>query len=661
MHITRKSSYLAGAALVTAAMTSACATVPARAASTGPVGATSYETLPFESQIWQDCWMCAAGLEPAQLFFSANPNSPYMNSGTMAQAKAASQALSARGIVPMGGAQRWEDTYEASFPAGTFPGEPSWIQADRQSNNFPNQPEFVAWRNFINSNQQYWDYAYDGGTMPNQAGYFRSWGGQWGHLSPLTPLNTTDCPPDMKSGCTWGDEWAYRWSLTSAKTGGYAIGLSDFTDSQPSYPNMLHDFNARIVAAFAQQYGFTSQLNGLSVPNAANWINKNAYPLWTDFLSEGYGKYYNALAQRIGAATGHKALVIDQCSLTPAWRRLAGTDQRILATKMERGSYMCTWDDQITQVGRAGPVAEPPLQELAGFVIAAAREPAMRNGANLESDDSAYWQAIASFYPSLSASDQQEVGYKLMKRTWLWSSWAHIDNRGGHVRRALAFATRDYWDVGTLTALNPLTTLIQTIYPVAPFGPALYYSVNVERAIEGTEAQQSPGGSFTPYLTWAQLQQFLDAGGGFGYYVSDVALPSISAGNHNVPSAWVVIGAGNYMPSGELAALQKIAPVVTTPQQLAALPNQPFAVTGGLTGFAFVDQRGHHMVVLSNPSTQPNAGSLSGTVTLRGLTDSNYTVQNPFTGQSQTVSTSNGVLSMPMTLTRWDTVVLDIS
>ena len=57
----------------------------------------------------------------------------------------------------------------------------------------------------------------------------------------------------------------------------------------------------------------------------------------------------------------------------------------------------------ISRLAAPARSTSPPMQELAGFVIAAAREPLMRNGANLEADDPAYWSAIAQFYPSLSS------------------------------------------------------------------------------------------------------------------------------------------------------------------------------------------------------------------------------------------------------------------
>jgi hypothetical protein len=277
----------------------------------------------------------------------------------------------------------------------------------------------------------------------------------------------------------------------------------------------------------------------------------------------------------------------------------------------------------------------------------------------METPDAAYWRAIAKFYPSLNSASQQEVGLKLAKRLWLWEAWAHIADQNGSVRRALAFWSRDYWDVGSLAQLNPLPTLISTIVPTRPFGPALYYSVSVERSVEATEKKAA--GLTEGYLRESEVQQFIDAGGGFGYYVSDAALSKISTSAGNAPSAWVVIDAGNAIPAAELRALRATAPVVTTPQQLAALPNQPFKASSTFSAFAFRDQANRIIAVVSNPSTLPTAGSASGSVSLAGLTPGRYQVTNLFTNQTSIVVTTNGGLTLPVSLSRWDTEVLAIA
>ncbi len=615
----------------------------------GNIGRTNYATLPFMQGIYQLCWGCSPYVEPGELFFQSNPASFFNNAANVATAIAGARYMSGTGIVPMSSQQRWEDTYAASFPAGTFPSAPSWVASDIVTFNGPNDAAFVAWRDFITNHPQYWDIAYDGGTMPPS---YRSWGGQWGHISPLTPLDAADCPPGLSS-CTWGDLYAYRWGLTAGLTGAYGVALSDFADSQPNDPSKMHDFNPRIIARFAQATGLPVPSG--SVATQASWIVANANEQWSDFLSQGYGAFYNALATQVTGETGKQALIIDQCSATPAWRRWVGTDQRLIAQAMRPASYLCIWDSHVMQSDRGGPLRYSPIQELAGAVIAAAREPLMRNGANLEADDTAYWGAMSQFYPTLSASAQTEVGYKLLKRLWLWSAWAHIADRGGKVRRALAFVSRDYWDAGTLTAIDPLTRLIQTIIPAQPFGPALYYSVAVERAYEQANNSYGPGPLVTTYMIGDMLQAYLDKGGVAGYYVSDAALMKIVKGQANAPSAWIVLNANGGLPASEHNRLAAIAPVVTTAAAMQALPNQPLQFTNGLTGFGFYDQTHRLIVVVSNPSTQPTAATIAGAIKLSGLHGPSYTVTDLFANTTSSVTVTGGHATMPVSLTRWDT------
>ncbi len=135
----------------------------------GNIGATSYATLPFASQVYQDCWACSSYLEPGELFFEDNPNSFFNNASMMATARYGAAGLEQAGILPISGQQRWEDTYAASFPVGTFPNAPAGVAYDATANGFPNDGAFVAWRNFITAHPQYWDTAFDGGTMPSQS------------------------------------------------------------------------------------------------------------------------------------------------------------------------------------------------------------------------------------------------------------------------------------------------------------------------------------------------------------------------------------------------------------------------------------------------------------------------------------------------------------
>jgi len=278
--------------------------------------------------------------------------------------------------------------------------------------------------------------------------------------------------------------------------------------------------------------------------------------------------------------------------------------------------------------------------------VNAAREPAVRNGAFLSANDSLFWAAVAQFYPTLSAADQQEWGTKQLKREWLEYAWAHIADRTGATRRALAFASSDYWDWGTVDPT--VTTLMQTITPTRPFGIGLYYSVSVERAIEIANPGAKIVGTvyMNPNVILAAKQAMP-----LNYFVSDAALPVLQPSA--APTGWLVLGAGNKLPAAEQAALTKIAPIYTTVAQAQAA--SPLQFTGGLTGTAFYDQHSRLIVTVTNPSTVATAVAISGVMELSGLANGTYTMTDLFSGTKTSVPVSGGSASIPVTVTRWDT------
>jgi hypothetical protein len=138
-------------------------------------------------------------------------------------------------------------------------------------------------------------------------------------------------------------------------------------------------------------------------------------------------------------------------------------------------------------------------------------------------------------------------------------------------------------------------------------------------------------------------------------------LPKIVQNTDNAPSAWIVLDAQGEMPQSELAALTAIAPVVTTPAALAATPNQPLVFNGGLTGFGFIDQAKQLILVVTNPSTQPGAAAVSGSVALSGLPNGTYTVTDLFSNATTSLIVAAGKATMPVTEARWDTNVFQIA
>ena len=600
----------------------------------GDVGQTNYANLPFAGSIFAQSWGASAGLTPANLFWQAGKT--FTDARTMSEAKEAAADLTAKGIVPAGGAQRWEDTYEISQPASAFPGEPAWIANDRKAQGFTGKPEFQAWVTWQRAHANLFTVGSDGGS---EGVNFRQWRGSWGHISPLMPLPAADWPPGVRNA-TYGDWFAYRWGQTAERSGAYGIVLSDFTDSQPIYPSFKIGFNQQLIDGFAKAMGVAVPAG--AIPARASFINSHAYIQWNDYLAQGYAKFYMALANRL-AATGHRPLIIDQCGDWPSARRLQGTDAHIIAQAMSEGEYVCIWDNQTMQVGRSG---QPMIWGIGGMVIAAAREPNIRNGGNLSADDNAFWRAAAHFWGNLSAAEQHERGLKELKRAWLETAWSHIATRQGTVRRALAFVSRDYWDQGTIDAT--VQKLITTITPTKPFGFAVYYSEAGEQAAE----VNVPAGGST-YMNPNLLLAFKQGGGPVGYYVSNVALAKLTAAAK--PAAWLVLD--NRTPQAEITRLAKIAPVLTSLSAAQSFANAPLSYSNGLTGMGFYDQNGRLIVTVSNPA----ATGVAGSVTLKGFGLGFYTVTNLLTNASSSSLTLNGQVSLPVTVGRWDTQVYAVS
>jgi hypothetical protein len=613
----------------------------------GQAGLTDYAGFPFGSSIYSNAWGSGnalpnyASLAPANLFW--NVGSFFTNPGYMAAAQFAAQSLSSAGVVPAGVAQRWEDTFEIAQPLSLYPNAPAWIAADQAAYFNPeNMPEYQAWVAWEQARPTLQTVANDGGTMGQD---FRPWGATWGLITPMMPLASADCPPDM-TRCTYGDWYAYQWAQTSGLSGAYGIVLSDFANSLPGQPSWTQDFNPAIVKDFAAREQVTVPAGPTSTQSA--YIINNALPLWNDYICARYAAFFKALAARITAATGQQALVVAGGFDWPGLNRSWGADDRIMRDEGLGPNLLVVWDDITIQPDRDG---DNITEGMAGSVIAAAREPGIRIGAYLNANDSNYWAAVAQFNPTLSAADQQEWGLKQLKRQWLDFAWAQIGRRVGDARRALAFAWRDHWDAGTV---DPATTnLIQTINPVRPFGFALYYSAAVERAME-----PSVPTTFNAYLSPTDLLA-LRQQVPVNYFVSDVSLPNLKAEAY--PAGWIVLDAGNNLPPSELAMLTAIAPVFTSAAEAQAYANAPLAFTGGLTGTSFIDQNDRIIITVTNPSTAADAGTINGSIVLQGLPDGRFTLTDLYAATTTPVTVTGGTATIPVSVTRWDTLAVALS
>src|SRR4051794_31647419 len=111
----KSAAYWAATAAVSLASTTLTSAAPASQpmSAGGDVGATSYTTLPFQKEVYDLCFNCSPNLAPAELFFEANPKSPFNDRTKMAQTREDAAGKEKAGIVPSAGIQRWEATFAA--------------------------------------------------------------------------------------------------------------------------------------------------------------------------------------------------------------------------------------------------------------------------------------------------------------------------------------------------------------------------------------------------------------------------------------------------------------------------------------------------------------------------------------------------------------------
>lgn len=200
----------------------------------------------------------------------------------------------------------------------------------------------------------------------------------------------------------------------------------------------------------------------------------------------------------------------------------------------------------------------------------------------------------------------------------------------------------DYWDGGTLDPA--IATLIQTIIPTKPCGPAIYYSTACEAVAELTAAKSGYIGDC--YMTPDKLVAYKNAGGSASYYVSDAAIPALTVAAR--PSAWVILDGS--LSAAETATLTKAAPGAPILTGNATSPKLPVVFPTGLTGTAFYDQTGRLIVTVTNLTS----ATITGNVTVRPMAGSKWTATYLFANTSK--GGSGNALSV--TVTRWDTLAI---
>jgi hypothetical protein len=234
-----------------------------------------------------------------------------------------------------------------------------------------------------------------------------------------------------------------------------------------------------------------------------------------------------------------------------------------------------------------------------------------------------------------------------MKHHWLSVGWTHVANTDGTTRRAPQAFQRAYWDAGGVD--SPLVALVRKHIPRHPFGPAVYYSTDLERQTE-SNGERGPW-----YWLEPKSVDWLIHGVPVGYYVSDTALAKLLPENR--PSAWFVYVDGMgfaHLSAAERARLEAIAPIIDV-KDIA--DSCPVSFEGdSLGGFGFVDQNGSVVVVSSNSAEHP----VSGALRFSKVENGSYKVRDLLTGDTTRLVVVANKGRLPTTWAARDTRVFEI-
>lgn len=453
-----------------------------------------------------------------------------------------------------------------------------------------------------------------------------------GYVTPLMPLDPEDWPAGIQDA-TFGDfagerlgRLANRIRLRGMFAADFVVGLYGSN----------HDFHPRVIDDFERWSGL--DVPGTTVKERADLIKARHWSRYNDFKSDRMARFYTRMAETIRSA-GREPLVGGQILPHAASVRGTGNDFRLYARMLPPKNWFFQVELQ-SDGGRPVPKYWEASSNMGGH---AARAPMFPLGAHMDAYAGEFWGAVRG------GGHDDAWGRRYMKHAWLSVGWTHVANLDGSVRRAPLSFQRGYWDVGGID--TPIVALVRDHIPRHPFGPALYYSADLERQSEGT-GNPNFYYWFEPKAVAWRLQGIPS-----GYFVSDTALDGLARDTANWPSGWMVyvdnLGKTK-LTDAERDRLERIAPILTEAQ---VRDSCPLSFTGdSLGGFGFIDHNGSVIVLVSNASSRKVEGSLD----FNRVVDSVYQIRELLGPVDTRLRVTGGRASFGLTVEGRETRIFEI-
>jgi len=546
---------------------------------------------------------------PEQLFWDSLPDLHNQHLQEMVQG---SEGVQAAGKVPVMSCVAWGYEYKAATGGDSASGI-----ADKS-----HSPGWQQWGEWLTARKdKYFAQDWDGGIFYPWAGY----------VTPMMPLDKEDWPAGIDSA-TFGDFAGARLGTLANKIHSRGFMAADFV---VGLYGGNHDFHPRVIDAFERWAGVTAP--GATVKDRAAVIKAKYWSLYSDYKCHLFARFYARAAETIRSA-GREPLVGGQILPMTASVRGTGNDFRIYLQHLPAKNWFFEVELQSDE-GR--PVANY-WERSTEMGAHAGRAPEFQFGAIMDAYQSNFWGAVLGNNKKDSA-----WGRAYMKHAWLSVGWAHVAKTDGSVRRATMAMQRSYWDGGGVD--TSIVALMRNHIPRHPFGPALYYSTDLERQSENT------GNPNFYYWFEPNAAGWMHQGVPTGYTVSDTALANLAPANK--PSGWFVyvdnLGLTHLDPA-EKARLEAIAPIL----QLKDIADScPVSFEGdSLGGYGFIDQNGSVIVVSSNSAET----KVDGAIRFAKVEDGTYPVRDLLTGATGALTIAGHRGRMPVSWEARDTRVFEI-